>query len=385
MIVDSAMARPALALAVACGVVASACASSAPPAPPATPTATPAAARSSPLVTSPPTGPLLTPTPTPSPSPWPLTVAYVSPTLAYRIQLPEGYRRSECLSSAPTDPRSTPFLGSETLTLLSPEEERSFSGHGHLPVVSSAEAWSFHVSAYGTDMPALELAERDRCLACDRQLPNPSPAPDPPTGGVPVDRIEALTIAGEEAARRIRDSGSFYVVRAGGRAYVIQFQEPYSPDPARPRPAELGPDPLASVVATFRAAASAPIVFRTARPQALSAAARDVATQVASAFEAGDVDRIAALTTPKCWLQVIVEPGGASAESPERYLAALRTRFAAGLRVRVAQVSGDGSNESPVSIHSEWVEGGRTFRVDLRLTEVDGRWYWGGLYQFFRP
>lgn len=377
------MARPALALAVACGVVASACASSVPPAPPATPTAAPTAARSSPLVTSTPTGPLLTPTLTPSPSPWPLSVAYVSPYLAYRMQLPEGYRRSECLSRAPADPRSPPDLGSETQTLLSPEEERSFSGYGHLPTISSAEAWSFHVSALETDMPALELAERDGCLTCERALPDPNPSPDPMTGRAPVDRIEALTIAGQEAARRIRDTRPFYVVRAGGRAYVIRFQQPDSPDWTRPRPRGLGPDPLGSVMATFRADAGALVVFRTPRPEALTTAARGVATQVASAFEAGDVDRIAALTTPKCWLRTIVEPGGASAESPERYVAALRTRFAAGLRVRVVQVGGDGSSDYP--IRSEWIEGGRTFRVDLRLTEVDGRWYWGGSYQFFRP
>lgn len=326
-------------------------------------------------------------TPTASPSPWPLSVSYVSPGLSYRIQLPEGYRRSECLSGvASADPRSRPFLGAETFTLLSPEDERAVHGPGHIPVSGPAQAWTFFVTAYATEMSAVELAERDGCYSCERVLPNPSPAPDPLLGRPPVDRIETLTIAGQEAARRIRDrGGSFYVVRAGARAYLIRFQEAYTLDPARPRPVELGADPLAAIAATFRADPTAAIVFRTPRPEAVPAAARDVAVQVAEAFEAGDVDRIAALTTPSCWLDVIVEPGGGSAEPVSRYVAQLRTRFAAGLRVRAdptLPAASDTSGEPTLSFRSEWTEGGRTWRVDLRLREVDGRWYWGGLYQF---
>ena len=330
--------------------------------------------------------PSVTATPTPSPTAWPLSVSYVSPWLAYRIQLPEGYRRSDCLSSlAPADARSRPFLGSETFTLLSPSDERAIDGYGDLPIAGPAQAWTFYISAWATDMPALELAQRDGCLTCDPMLPNPSPAVDPLVGRPPVDRIEALTIAGQEAARRIRDRGrSFYVIRAGGRAYVLRFQEPYSPDPARPRPVELGADPLSSVAAAFRADPATAIVFRTPRPEPHLAAARDVAAQIAAAFEAADIQRITTLATPNCWLQVIVEPGGGSAVSAPGYLAALRTRFAGGLRVTVADPTLQVSDSMP-SVRTQWFEGGRAFRVDLRLVEIDGRWHWGGLYQFFRP
>jgi hypothetical protein len=117
---------------------------------------------------------------------------------------------------------------------------------------------------------------------------------------------------------------------------------------------------------------------RTPRPAALAASAQETAERIASAFESADVDRIAALATPKCWLEVIVEPGGGSAQSVSDYLAQLRTRFAAGLRVRAERVL----QSSDMSVRSQWAEAGRTYRVDLRLREVDGRWYWGGLYQF---
>jgi hypothetical protein len=147
-----------------------------------------------------------------TPSPPQLPVAYESDLLRYRVQLPAGFRHSECLSR-------------DTFTLLSVEQERS-EDRAHVARGGVVAMWTIQVSALPADgISAVELAERRGCPQCDR-ISSPAPtATDPLTGRAPSsERVESIVLDGNEAARLLVDGEArLYVVHADQWLYVLEL------------------------------------------------------------------------------------------------------------------------------------------------------------------
>lgn len=295
-----------------------------------------------------------------SPSPRatpPLVVTYESQALGYRIQLPAGFRRSDCLSAwASGDAR----FGKDVFTQLTPDQERA-QDRGHV-AFGGPVAWQ-------TIWVAVSNADGRSVLEWAREYGS--------FGG--IERHEPVVIDGHEATRTVvRDTAQLYVVRADDRMYLIS--EP---------PESLLPDGLFDAVArTFRPGAGGPIPTPTPHPELAPVAAREAATRIAAALEAGDVGRLAALITPRCWLEIWIPQAGTSGRAVDAYVAELRTRFqSGGLRVKVEPTVQVAPQPGPgglrLFVPSDWTESGRTTPIDLFLREIDGEWYWAGAQ--FRP
>lgn len=318
----------------------------------ATPPASPSPALSSATATA------------PTPSPARLSVPFESRVLGYRMSLPDGYRRSDCLSGSGT----SESLGMETFTLLSVDQERG-QDRTHVARGGTVAMWTFSVIAYRVaGMSAVELLERGACPSCDRTTR-------------PGEKVEPTVVNGLEAARTIATGEArLYAVRVADRLYVIEFySNPYDSTP-RPAVAPLGV--LDIVAATFEQAASAAPATPTAQPQ-VTTAARSTGAQLADAFAAADSAALRALVTPRCWLETTFPNAGPLGRAADPHLAELKGKLDTGvLRVRVdptVQVAPEpGPRGLSLFVRSDWSEAGISSRVDLFLDEIGGLWYWAG-------
>lgn len=308
--------------------------------------------------------PSASPGPTMTPTPPPLVFTYESPMFGYQIQLPEGFRFSDCLSAWYSQGAG---LGTEVLTLLSQEQERG-EDRGHVARGGRMAMWTFWVYVRSADgRSALEWAT-ERSLG---------------------QRVEPVVINGQEAARRMVDGeADLYVVRADERMYLIElFFEPSDPTP---RPDVLPGGILDSVALTLRPGPAGPIPTPTPQPEVPPPGAREAAAQLAGALQAGDADRLAAIITPRCWLDTSFPEAGPLGRAVDPYLADLRKHFAGGhLRVTVEPAVQVAAKAGPgglrLFVRSDWTESGRTTRIDLFFREIDGRWYWGGARYLDHP
>jgi hypothetical protein len=310
------------------------------------------------------------PTVTPPAVTPPLVVVYDSPVLGYRLQFPDGFRRSDCLSSgAAPDGR----IGGETFTLLSPQQERA-SELAHIARGGEVAMWTFQVTVFRADgLSALELARRGGCPRCD-----------PATTTQPGYQLQAIVLGGYEAARVvINGEVRQVVVQANERLYVLELYFDENLSGLRPRPPVLTADVLSAVALTFQARPVGSLPAPTPDPTIAPPGAQDAAVKLAGALQSGAVDELGGLLTPQCWLIVSAPNSAPTGRVTQAYNAELRDRFAAGLRitvvptVQVAQTPGPGGGR--FFMRSEWTEAGRTVRADLYLREIDGRWYWAGL------
>ena len=312
---------------------------------------------------------------TPTPSAPPLAESFERVVLGYRIELPVGLRNSDCLSGVGGgDGR----LGADTFTLLSPEQERAKDlaevARGGEPVM-----WTFQVTLYRSDgMSALELAARGGCPLCD-----------PNTSAQLGSTVEPLMLNGYEAARvTIAGESRQFVLRAAERLYVIELYFNTSFVDRVPRPSVLPAGILDAVAPTFQVRPLGPIATATPVPSNPPPSVREAAAALGTALAAGNVDALTGVATPRCWLQVSAPASGPVGRAVEAYLAELRQRFAAGLRVTVdptvrqAQAAGPGG--AYYFVRSDWLESGQTTQAELYLSEVDGRWVWSGS-QFHAP
>lgn len=334
------------------------------------------------------------PIPTTEPSPTlPSLVTHDSTKLGYQIQLPDGYRRSDCLSDWHS---SFARFGADTFTLLSPEEER-LRELGHVAGGGRVGGWTFVVAVHlANGMSALQLAERGGCPGCVGREPRPE------------EQIETLVIGGHEAARVVVATpptptspgrpaeALLYVVSVEDFLYAIRF---YSfPHSDTPRPDLLPQSILDAVALTFRPGPEAPsLPTPTPRPEEVPPAAQEAAVRLAAALETGDADALAALATPRCWLYGRFLGAGPGGFAVEPYLARLRERIETGqLRiavdptVHIAEEPGPGG--SYLYVRSEWIGWpgeligpSRTSPVDLYLHEIDGVWYWAGFFNRWEP
>jgi hypothetical protein len=295
-------------------------------------------------------------------------VTHENPTLGYRIALPEGFRRSDCLSFVIVGQE---LLGVDTFTLLSDREERALTT-GDIP--SREYASNFHVLAQRN-------IERRSAVEWARNRPENARA-----------TVEPVVLAGAEAARVVSGDAMHavsYVIRADDRMYVLGGD--ISGGGAVPERT------LTEVAASFRPVAPGP--FPTAPPQASREAARDLDKALADAFTARDAGALAGLIGPGCQIGVhstIASPQGTEGccilnRAVAPFMEALRERFASGeLTVIVdpevqIQVEGTGNSRTEqLFVTSNWTESGRTRQIDLLFSERAGRWYWAGALHHYQ-
>lgn len=302
----------------------------------------------------------------PSPSAALLSVAIDSDALGYRLRLPAGFRRSECLSSGTT----TDAMGVDSFTSLSEDAERSLD-RARLSGGGAVAQWVLSVTTYpDVGMSAVEVARSDGCPACGVMTRSDI-------------QIEAVSLRNREVARTVVDGEARQiVVRAEGRLFVIGLHA--NPSDQTPRPITLPVGVLDAVAQTLE---PIPAVSRPSRaPLRVTAAAQTIAQQLADAFASRDTAALRRLATPRCWLEVSASRAAPVNRAPEVYVAEIASRMRTNaLVVRVDPHVLLAPDRSPgglsVFVRSQWDEGGVSSIVDLYLTEIEGAWYWAGVNQ----
>jgi len=311
--------------------------------------------------TSPIWGTTASPSPTPTTGPTGGLVTHENAVLGYRIGLPETYRRSLA--------RIEPGQQGSGVDLYTQQTERE-----------AREQCQRDSGDVGS-----QLSDRDPDLRIG-VAPNPGgisavewvTTPRAP-GAQPLSthqRVEPITIGGHEAVRLIADNATAlttaFVIRANDRMYELDAIQGLRSQRTW----------LDDIAKTFVAIPPTPIPTPTptAAPRV---AARGLADALAQAFKDRDADAVARLM-PTCWINVypLIDgqpPGGVLYRSVALFAQGLRDRFASGdLTVTVdptLQARPEGGSEQFV-VRSDWREPDRTTRIDLDLTELDGRWTW---------
>lgn len=307
-----------------------------------------------------PSAPLPTASASPEPTVSPTaqtTASHASAALGYSVQLPVGFRRSDCLSLSHTD----------VFTILTHDQESS-AGLAHVGGGGTVVQWTLRIRA------------RDDGVT-------PVAALDEVRGSVLAARgdevVEPLVIDGKDAARLIVDGEPLlFAVTSEGRTYILELH--YNPFPFRPRPVALPKGILEEVARSLSVMSVGPVPSPTAPTTSVPLGAQESAGRLADALGAGNADRLAPLLNPRCWLHQEAPESGPSGLPVGDVLSTLRARFADGsLQVRVdpaVQVAtADGPMGLRLFVRSEWVQEGSPRSLDLYLIEVNGQWYWGGV------
>jgi len=314
---------------------------------------------------------LVTPTPLPTSRPTIGLITHENPILGYRITLPEALRRSAAGIAA----GSEAGLGYDVYTATTEAADRAacLSDAGGRPRPDGDPNLIIGASRNPAGLSAEGWATTPRF-----------------PGAQPMSThmlVEGTTIDGRETVRLVRDQQTnhettAYVTRANDRMYTIQLDNDSIPS-------RLPQGWLDGIAGSFHVIQ--PLPFPTATPSppiAPREAARELGQRLSRAFAARDVDAIAALITPRCWLGTWPwTPPGVGVDGSSRavlpFLEALRASFArAGIRVVVdpeIQVHVDGAGalrNEQLFVRSDWMASGLTMRIDLFLAEIDGRQYW---------
>jgi hypothetical protein len=329
--------------------------------------------------------PTASPSPTPTPirrppaTPTPLAttavaagVTYENPILGYRITLPVAVRRAQALVTPVGD-----GLGLDLYTYRTEAQD-------------SAACLRDGGARGGPDDPLdliVDASLNPSGLSAEAWATTPrAPGAQPFSMHMLVERT---TVGGREAVRLVRDQAqnrepTMYVIRGDDRMFTIYL-------PTDSIPSRLPSGVFDAIGMSLR------VVAATARPTPtpgpavpLAERARTHAEQLARAFTARDADALGQLTTPMCWLGTvpIVPPGvgvGGSTRAVIPLLAMLREQFGRGLGVSVdpaiqTQVDGTGAGRTEsLFVRSTWTVPSGATRMDLFLSEIDGRLYWTSL------
>lgn len=333
------MSRLGIASVVVVLVAAAACGSRAET--PATASPTSAATTAAPTSSAVPTA---TANPTPSPSPTaPRT--YTSLALAYRVNLPDSWRRSTCQSTAQPVEDTV-----DTFTNASVEEESGTdTGPTQDVVVLSTE-----INRAG--MTALAWLESGKM------------------GFSAASHFEAATVDGKEAARVVPNDGSpslAFAVASRGRIYALQAG-------ARNASAQSAALTILSSFHIFSDAElfDARLSLPTPSP-AVPRSAQQVADALSRGFAQKDVDLLATVMN-EC-LTTGLEQAGASFRSAARYARDLRASFTNGLIVVLSSQQIDVQGDR-ADLRGTWTDPGQPTRsARFMLRKVADRWYWDGV------
>lgn len=323
---------------------------------------------------------LVTPTPLPTSRVTVALITHENPILGYRVNLPEEVRRVG--SGIVTGNEQA--LGHDLYTGRTEAEDRAacLSDAGGRPSPDGHPVLGIHVARNPGALSAEVWATTPR-----------APGSQPMSTHMLVERT---TIDGRETVRLVRDQvtnheTAGYVIRGNDRIYTLGFESDSIPS-------RLPRGWLDTVAASFRVIQPAP--FPTATPPPAIApldAARELGQRLSRAFAARDVDAIAGLITPRCWLGTLpaVEPGvgvDGSARAVVPFLAALRESFARGGVAVVVdpnvqlRVEGTGIfRYEQYFVRSDWTAAGATMRIDLYLQNIDGTSYWEGARHYPFP
>lgn len=325
-------------LAVACGSRAET------PAVAPTATAPTASASTSPAAT---TSATLRPNPTAGPA------AYTSVALAYRVQLPEGWRRTACGSS------SEPW---------------------HLPAVESFTSASLAdevTSDMGPNNPGVHVLVEDNTakLTALQWLESGK------VGSSLYTTYEKISFDGKpDAARATRSEGGLslvtaIVVSARGQLFAIVRTGPLSSGTLSSQTSLLNSLHILSDVelsdAKSTLASPAPAPARTAE---------EVADAMAKGFAQKDTAVLAAVAGPCPWQGN--EQAGSASRTASVFLADLQKKFATGLVVTVQPRPIETNANAPGSatIRGTWKDAGQAERsARFILGRVGNTWYWNGL------
>ncbi len=328
----------ALFAATACGVEANAPGASAtrPASPSPTPTHSAAA-----TVT-----PTASPTPRPNPTAGPGT--YVSTALAYRVDVPAGWRRSACQS---TRGLAQP-PGSETFTVATVDEESGGDVGGSLQDVVVVHAED---AAGQTPMQWLQSGRL----------------------GLSLDtRFEAATLDGKDAARMLdtdRGRVTAYAVAARGLMYVLSR--------GHREPTAASEQSATALIRSFHILTDAELAaarsaLATPAPAPVRSA-EDVVAALARGFAQKDTSVLAAVTD--ACLTHGVEQGGAGFAATSKVLADMQRAFANGFIATVQQGPLEDRTASNATIRGTWRDPGQPQKnVKFMLTAYGNTWYWYG-------
>ena len=314
------------------------------PAPSPTATASAAATSGAPATTAPATtAPAPTPSPRPNPTAGPGT--YVNAGLAYRVDLPVGWRRSACQTTR-GDPK-VPFV--ETFTTGTVEEETGTdTGPATDVVIVRVE------DAAG--LTPLQWLSSGR------------------VGTAAGQRFESTTFDGKDAARVVviaTNTPIAYVVPARGRMYILQRgQRTFDPSSATSANA---------LISSFHALTDAELAgppFATPTPGP-TRTAEDVASAIAKGFGQKDTTVLAAVASP-C-LTHAMENAGSTFTATARALSDLRASFANGLVVTAQETPFTDQKPDSATIKGTWTDPGKPAKnVSFLIVHVGQTWYWDG-------
>jgi hypothetical protein len=344
--------------------------------PPSTQTPSAVATTTSP---SPTTSPTPSPIRRPPPTPTPLAtttaaggITHENPILGYRITLPTAVRRAEARVIAAGD-----VLGLDIYTYRTQAQDNAACLEDGGPRLRPDELPDIIVDA----------SLNPSGLSADAWATTPRTP-----GGQPFSTnmlVERTTVGGREAVRLVRDQAqnrepTWYVIRGDDRIFTIYR-------PADSIPSRLPSGVFDAIGTSFRVVPAAPRPTPTPAPATpFAERAGTHAEQLARAFATRDVDALGQLMTPSCWLGTLpIVPPGVGVDGSTRavipLLAMLRDQFGCGLTVSVdpvvqTQVDGTGTGRTQsLFVRSTWRTSSGTTRMNLFLSDIDGRVYWTSL------
>jgi|GEM_PF-3230383 len=295
--------------------------------------------------------PTASPTPRPNPTAGPGT--YTSVALAYRVDLPERWRRAACGSSL--EPTHLPAV--EAFTSASADEE-AFSDIG--PSNPGVSVFIEDNAAKQTAMQWLESGKLGQSTST---------------------KFEKTMFDGKpDAARVVTTDGSLVtaiVVNARGQIFSIQRVGPPPTGGLQSQTTVLNSFHILSDVELSDAKAT----FASPAPAA-ARSAEEVADLLAKGFAQKDSTLLA--TAAAACLGQGAEQAGSSSRPAARFLSDLQKSFASGLVV-TAQPRPIGDQAIPNSpgyatIRGTWKDAGQPQRnVKLMLQKIGNTWYWFGV------
>ncbi len=312
-----------------------------------TPGTAPSATASPPLASLAPTAsPTLRPNPTAGPG------VYTSIALAYRVELPEGWRRTACESSS--EPQHLPAV--EGFTSATLDDEVSTDVGPNNPGVS------VRVEDNTAKQTALQWLESTQLFL----------------GFTPNPKFEKTTFDGKpDAARMVTNDGLVKAVAVSARGQIYAVVRFGGPKPAM-TPSQtslinslhvLSDVELSDAKATL--ASPAPAAARTVE---------EAADAMAKAFAQKDATALASVAWSCIWQGN--ENAGAAMRPSSVFLSTMQKSFAAGLTVaiqpRPIETNADAPSEA--TIRGTWKDAGQAQRpARFILSKVGNTWSWRGV------
>lgn len=290
----------------------------------------------------------VTPSPAPTlrPNPTAGPGTYISAALAYRVDLPSGWRRSACQSTrGVTQPPAT-----ETFT------DATIDAESGTDMGSAQDVVLVHVEASSAGQTALAWLESGK-MGFSSQA-----------------HFEKATVDGHDAARIVPNDGStsgVFAVAARDHIYAVSMG-------LRDQAARATAIAIMNTFHVLSDAELADVRASLATPSPAPArTAEEVADALARGFALKDTVLLASVASP-CLTQGY-EQAGPSMAATSKMLASLAQQFAGGLSVAVTARPLLDQSPTYVAVSSKWTGGGQPDRMaKLMIVAVGSTWYWDG-------